>query len=121
MEELMNLKQRREVFKKVASHLLKQNRRASHGGNCVYRASNGDTCAVGCLIKDEDYSPIMENYTVDSNNVKPRLERSLGVKIEPKDLGLLGELQQLHDHAPIEEWKPRLNYIAKIYKLVKLK
>lgn len=47
-----------EVFTKVATHLLKQGRRALFAEkngfrSCAYRGDNGTKCAVGCLIKDE--------------------------------------------------------------------
>lgn len=93
-----------EVFDTVANHLRKQGQRARvanpnfrpgfHGTEeiCAYRSPEGLRCAVGCLIKDEDYVPSMEGQTVDS-------------LVEEFDLPylfshhlLLGRLQELHDY-----------------------
>ena len=34
------------------------------GNDCVYRNSDGNKCAVGCLIPDEHYSPLIECATM---------------------------------------------------------
>lgn len=51
-----------EVFDRVASHLIKQNKksRESSIGPCVYRTPQGLSCAVGCLISEEDYDNRVE-------------------------------------------------------------
>lgn len=47
-----------EIFDKVVNHLRKQGHRSlSEDGRCLYRGSNGDKCAIGCIISDEDYQP----------------------------------------------------------------
>lgn len=52
--------EKQEIFDKVATHLLTQNKRAHDGSSCVYRAPDGCKCAAGILVSDEDYSPSME-------------------------------------------------------------
>lgn len=49
-----------EIFNKVAAHLLKQGRPAREEDRCRYRTTDGLSCAVGCLIPDELYSPSFE-------------------------------------------------------------
>lgn len=49
------------IFDRVVTHLLTQKRRSVTitGGvrTCMYRAPNGDMCAIGCLIPDDVYTP----------------------------------------------------------------
>ena len=45
-----------EIFDKVATHLSKQGHRAFDDNACMYRSPNGDKCAMGCLIPDEEYN-----------------------------------------------------------------
>ena len=62
-----------ETFDNVALHLLKQGKKAvgSYDGSsysetvCKYRSKDGLKCAVGCLIPDEMYDPLMEGHGVD--------------------------------------------------------
>lgn len=64
-----------EIFNTVATHLLTQNARSMgtapqmEGRGCLYRGENGRMCAVGCLIKDEFYDPILENEPVRDPDV----------------------------------------------------
>jgi hypothetical protein len=57
-----------EIFDTVVRHLKKQGRLAKEvlSGDCFYRAPNGDKCAVGCLISDDEYSPEMEGNSAFS-------------------------------------------------------
>lgn len=55
-----------EIFDQVAKHLLTQNAPAAYFNqdgdrNCLYRTFDGGKCAVGCLIADDEYSPVIEN------------------------------------------------------------
>ncbi len=52
------------VFNTVAKHLLTQGRQAmDSGGHCVYRGKDGLRCAIGALIPDEVYDPVIEDAT----------------------------------------------------------
>lgn len=53
-----------EIFDKVCTHLMTQRVRASDGMRCRYRAINGRSCAVGCLIEDDVYHHQMEGLNV---------------------------------------------------------
>lgn len=91
------MNQMQEVFDTVCKHLVKQGRRAvnlSHG-QCKYRASNGDKCAVGVLIPDDRYRLDMEGMTLGV--IKFELE--CAVPAFRVDKNFLGALQRVHDFA----------------------
>jgi hypothetical protein len=50
----------REIFDKVRAHLLNQGVRAMVNDACRYRTPQGMACAVGCLIPEEFYDPMIE-------------------------------------------------------------
>ena len=92
-----------EVFDKVAPHLLTQQVAAygpnpnpgdeSQGKSCLYRGPNGTMCAVGCLIPDEVYNPVMEGSGVE--NLLDAYEEELPDLVPHVDL--LVRLQAVHD------------------------
>ena len=99
-----------EVFDHVAEHLLKQGKRSlsaleegseySYSSGCSYRGVNGTSCAVGCLIPDDEYKVVIEGVSViellDEKAV-PTLN-SLNDNIEGLQSMLL-DLQVFHDNA----------------------
>lgn len=93
-----------EIFDHVVTHLLSQNARATDGFKCYYRAPNGLKCAVGCLIDDADYKPIME----DEGLVKLAMRFSYVEQHAP----LLVQLQATHDHHPPPAWPGALQSLA---------
>lgn len=59
--------QAQEIFDTVATHLFKQGRRATNWEMphmCSYRGAGGSKCAVGVLIPDDVYDPMMEGRTI---------------------------------------------------------
>ena len=121
-----------EIFDKVASHLLTQNVRSPFGGSCLYRAPNGNMCAVGCLISKEVYDA--QNYTDADDNVVNRLEGagirsirvrgsvedSIGRTLDDPELRLLMDLQGMHDRLGPEDWPARMQKFADRYDLSNL-
>ena len=96
-----------EVFDHVAGHLLKQGKQSlteennySYSSGCSYRGVNGTSCAVGCLIPDDEYKVVIEGVSViellDEKSV-PTLN-SLNDNIEGLQSMLL-DLQVFHDNA----------------------
>ena len=99
---------KQEIFDTVVKHLAVQQQRSmakviiddgTPDGNtkmytCAYRGDFGMSCAVGCLIKDEDYSPAMEARRVDALDVMGLLPGYLMPHI-----ALLEALQLAHDSA----------------------
>lgn len=94
------------VFNYVTAHLFKQGRLALSMGKCRYRGSEGTSCAVGCLIRDEHYSPYLEGVGIASagatraEQLQEAVARSLGVEaLSPDMIKLLDWLQGDHDEA----------------------
>jgi hypothetical protein len=101
-----------ELFNKVSAHLLRQGERAVAGGKCAYRAPDGLSCAVGCLIAPEAYSKLLEGQGVVSLDVRAALGAS-GIEPTYPTMVLLSELQDLHDRIQPRLWPAELNLIAK--------
>ena len=141
-----------EVFDKVAKHLLMQGEQAigthTTGGSkttcCMYRTPDGMKCAVGCLIKNQYYTPEIEGLGVSASLEDARfsgkpydsLVKALfrSNVIDNNDLKerttkctLLIGLQNIHDlsdysweaqpRTHIERWKSRLRELASSYHL----
>jgi len=84
-----------EIFDTVVAHLFAQKHRAFSNTRCVYRAGNGDKCAVGVLIPDDVYSPKMEG-----GNVEGLIDGRFKIPDFIYDNHeLLGSLQGAHDNA----------------------
>ena len=136
---------KQEVFDKVATHLLTQNKRSLEDTSCVYRAKDGSMCAAGCLIPDEEYTPALEGWQItacyesfDENVygfekwnaalnlalvdyrglVPPRPEF---VKLfsgwERSVVNFLRELQEIHDDMPVADWCAHLRTAANRHEL----
>lgn len=83
-----------DVFDVVVTHLYRQGRRATSNEVCVYRADDGSSCAVGCLIPDEAYTPDLEG----SNALLLADAAKLPQFLMPHTQ-LLFALQCAHDHS----------------------
>jgi hypothetical protein len=87
-----------EIFDYVVAHFIKQGHRSIEpGSGCLYRAPNGDMCAIGCLIKDEAYGPELEQLPAFSGRVHDALVAS-GITVEGR-VELFDQLQRAHDYA----------------------
>ena len=103
-----------EVFDQVARHLLTQQKRSvtkdEEQFSCRYKNENGLSCAAGCLIADDEYYKDMEGSSWDvlvDEDVVPT----------ENCLELIIALQNIHDCAPVEEWRAALGKLASLYKL----
>lgn len=105
---------RQEVYDWVTKHLLAQGVRSVDFDGCLYRGPNGTSCAVGCLILDEHYSPEWNNAAVDALPVMGALMAS-GVDVEYRweMLDLLLDLQSVHDTADPNKWDVELRRLAR--------
>lgn len=109
-----------EIFTKVATHLLTQGKKSEifteddadyPDSTCAYRGSNGTSCAVGCLIKDEHYDPGFEGRQVSTIQVRTALNLS-GVPTDHETMRLLGTLQHIHDARNTQNWPIALQTLA---------
>lgn len=104
-----------EAFDRVTNHLLTQMKQSkSKSGNCLYRGTDGTSCAVGCLIADEHYYPSLEGLYANSSAVIAALKKS-GVKCSAE---MLLDFQDLHDCSLYEY--PHENLSAIIAQLKKI-
>jgi hypothetical protein len=90
------------VFDFVLGFITKQGKRAAtSNGGCYYRTTDGDCCAAGCLIPDEDYVKAFEGYSVDGpcGGGPTDYFRQRGF-----NLSLLKAMQQCHDMTTSEDF-----------------
>lgn len=109
-----------QTFDFVATHLLRQMKRAvrvSRDGNvlCVYRTAEGLSCAVGCLIPDDMYTPAMEEI---GGVCRLLTDIPDAIPLYFKDQrDFLMELQTIHDQVEIDEWRSELRLLAEYHDL----
>lgn len=96
------------------------------GFGCQYRGPNGTRCGIGHLIREEDYSPTLENQNIrqlwEARLVAPRLPD----EEEIQQVIFLSALQIAHDGPPggseeVAPWqvKLRLRAFATLYGLTR--
>jgi hypothetical protein len=107
----------KEIFIQIKTHLLSQGKKSMGEypreddtiTGCVYRSSEGLKCAVGCIIKEEYYTPILEGKGVTNLLVRSAVTRSLGLETLPDStLEMLSRLQDIHDLYPVNTWETYL-------------
>ena len=110
----------KQIFYKVKKHLLRQGERSvASGGSCLYRSDDGVmSCAVGCLMTDDMYSPDFEGKNVaelEDDVMTP----IIGVRKGSREykLGLLGELQEVHDNCGPYNWAHELDILQDRYNI----
>jgi hypothetical protein len=96
-----------ETFDTVVRHLFTQGRPALRGNNCAYRGDGFATsCAVGCLIGDDEYKPVMDDEKgiaaiIKNERFGTGVVALIKANLLPKRLvpfePLLSELQSVHD------------------------
>ena len=108
-----------QTFDKVVTHLLTQGRRASSAKyGCAYRAGDNLSCAVGCLISDEAYTPELEGSNVGADIVREAMIASGLDLFDLVDIHIArcdtfyGRLQEIHDHHDVDGWADRLREFA---------
>jgi hypothetical protein len=112
-----------EIFDKVVSHLLTQNARSMRQIQpgkmthevCAYRGQDGTSCAIGCLIPDEIYTPNMEGWNLIHIMGEWPEVASL---FEGSDTNFLQSLQSVHDSYLIGQWKQMLREVGHEYRLI---
>ncbi len=99
-----------EIFDKVSVHLLTQGKRAlgDDGQRCKYRAPDGSKCAVGILIPDDAYDPVMEGHPSSALCMVAALPPFFTTEGD-----LLSDLQVLHDCVKPDMWPEYLHRMAR--------
>ncbi len=109
----------KETLDRVTTHLLTQAEKSAiqfktrTGFSCRYRIVKSEktlSCAVGCLIPDDQYTFSLEGKRV-------RAVISHVAALVDHNLSLMVELQTVHDSHPVEDW-PAL--LANLYNTRKL-
>jgi len=98
---------KQKLFDHVVIGLAAQGwRQAANNGSCMYRAPNGDKCAVGQCIPDEAYERGMEGGTIhdDDNSFggkesprEKRIREAAGIPVKLRDFAK--QMQRIHDTA----------------------
>ena len=111
----------KQIFYKVKKHLLRQGERSAtgDGDSCLYRSYDGVmSCAVGCLMTDDMYSPDFEGLSVaelEDDVMTP----IIGVRKGSREykLRLLGALQEVHDDCKPYNWAYELDILQDRYNI----
>ena len=123
-----------EIFDTVLTHLRKQGKAATDlGGARRYRGADGTACAVGCLIPDELYDPLIEGlgvaHSVEAVGPKYPRDKAQALSIFARiknhlgtgHIPLLHELQGAHDIAlfdsGLDAWEKEMHQIARAFDL----
>lgn len=123
-----------EIFDTVLTHLREQGKAAAtDDGDCKYRGTRGTACAVGCLIPDELYNPLIEGLSVDQifKAAMPEHHQHQAQARAPftritnhigaEHLQLLQELQDAHDvylfDLGMAAWEEGMHRIARDFYL----
>ena len=125
---------RQKVFDAAYTGLRNQGFRRSVSivGHCRYRGTEGRKCAIGHLISDDHYNPIIEGRGVSAKEIKKAVEEAgfgdysfIPTKDQTiSDRLFLGRLQSAHDssieydgEAEPEVMKGRLHAFAEKWNL----
>jgi len=110
-----SLKSPQCIFNYVVNHLRFQGKKSErfkykNTKYCYYRGDNGTSCAIGCLISDEEYKPEIEELSINKiyfifNDLKT-------IEWFHSNENLLFSLQRVHDHYPIENWEWEFHLIS---------
>ena len=91
------------VYDTMVNHLRQQQARAVNAkGNCRYRTENGNMCAVGCLIAEDEYEHGLEMLSLENT-----IGYLMAGQLQPQRLKpLLWHMRQIHDDTTdVTEWE----------------
>lgn len=115
-----------EMFNRVKKHLLTQNQKSMlNDSDCAYKSDDGLRCAIGVLIPEADYEPIMEMHGPVRVN-RPVMTVLItefqlsGFRQEEQDyfMNAASDLQSIHDTTMPEGWPILLANFAAAYKII---
>ena len=98
-------KSKQELFDIVTKHVFAQGKPAVNKlGSCSYRGENNTSCAMGCLITDEEYAELnnKENLPDERESLEGLASHTLFkyYLVKPEDeskMDLIQSMQQSHD------------------------
>lgn len=96
---------KQEIFDKIITHLRTQKVKSGNESFCMYKDANGNKCAVGCLIPDDLYDPLIDDDVSNNHGTGLKVnvyakEALLKAGINTNDesiIDFLAELQFIHD------------------------
>lgn len=100
-----------DIFEHIATHLIKQGKASFNGAICAYRGKDGYSCAIGCLIPDEEYSRKMEGGGV--SELMAKFYPEINKEIDRDKQNLLIRMQNIHDYWNPVDWKDCIIKYAK--------
>lgn len=113
-----------EAYDGVKAHLNTMTAQSIDRGQCRYRFQSRK-CAIGALIPDDLYNPMMDDSLEQSSVISMVMYTYPAIRnlFQGVDLRLLIELQQIHDSQ--DNWneegfigQPDLEEVASLYELI---
>jgi hypothetical protein len=109
----LHLHTEQQVFDYIVKYLLQQNEKCHKyyhkwGHLCYFKHKNLKS-AVGCLISDDEYDPKIEGEDYGQLSAKK--------KVPVEHVGIIVELESIHDHFPPKMWWVQFKELAKMYGL----
>lgn len=110
---------KQELFTRVVTHLRLQGKQSMTPDHviCAYRGADGTSCAVGCLIPDDQYSDAIEGNNIISLAYRDDCPQILKDLMGEGHKDLLHELQAIHDDFRPTDWEQEFSFLAKQYEL----
>ena len=101
-----------QVFDYISRHLLTQGEKCQEFDDdtspvCVYRNSDGQSCAAGCLIGEKEYGPTFEG--------KDWHAHLYNGKVPSVHAELIFSMQRVHDGCSASGWYKALQKTAAVY------
>lgn len=92
---------KQEIYDTVCAHLAKQKVKSRNIEGCLYRGPNNTSCAVGCLITDAEYDPLMDSVVEGGTGVYMLFSKfpSVAERLGKDNLEFLSKLQATHDYS----------------------
>lgn len=88
-----------ELMATAITRTIEQGVPSAQEGQCFYRGSDGNKCAVGHIISDEFYSELLEDHSCENDDVIRAIENSNGISLKWVEVEQLEALQNCHDDA----------------------
>lgn len=106
---------KQEVFDQVVTHLLTQGQKCKDFDDdmdpvCVYRNSDGQSCAAGCLIGFGEY----REELFEGKSWQVLIDEEI---VPENHKSLISRLQNVHDNTLVEHWYNSLKDVAKTFNL----